>query len=135
MSLLPITLYGDKILRKKISVVKKIDMETIKLITDMFETMHNAYGIGLAAPQVGADKSIFLVDISKMEGEEDKKPMAMINPKIIKRSDETITIEEGCLSIPDGMDDVVGRKTITLVYQATDFQKLSIKVDDLLKIV
>jgi len=132
MSLLPITLYGDKILRKKVSKVNVIDMETIKLITDMFETMHNAYGIGLAAPQVGADKAIFLVDISKMEGEEDKKPMAIINPKIIKSSDETITIEEGCLSIPDVRGDVVRPKSITLEYQDTDFKKHRIKVDGLL---
>ena len=132
MSLLPITLFGDKILRKKVSKVKEINFETIKLITDMFETMHNAYGIGLAAPQVGADKAIFLVDISKMEGEEDKKPMAIINPKIIRRSKETIVMEEGCLSIPEIRGDVVRPKSITLEYQDTDFKKHKIKVDGLL---
>ncbi|HED08806.1 MAG TPA: peptide deformylase [Ignavibacteria bacterium] len=132
MSLLPVALYGDKILRKKVTKVKEIDVETIKLITDMFETMHNAYGIGLAANQVGADKTIFLVDISEMEGEEDKKPMVIINPKIINRSDETIIMEEGCLSIPEVRGDVLRPKSITLEYQDTDFKKHKIKADGLL---
>lgn len=132
MALLPVTLFGDKILRKKASEVKEIDMETIKLITDMLETMHNAHGIGLAANQVGADKAIFLVDISEMEGEEDKKPMVIINPKIINRSDEIITMEEGCLSIPDIRGDVLRPKSIALQYQDTDFKKHKIKADGLL---
>ncbi len=132
MALLPVTLFGDKILRKKASEVKEIDMETIKLITDMFETMHNARGIGLAANQVGADKSIFLVDISEMEGEEDKKPMVIINPKIINSSDEIITMEEGCLSVPDIRGDVLRPGSITLQYQDTDFKKHTIETDGLL---
>ena len=132
MALLPVTLFGDKILRNKATEVKDVDMDTIKLITDMFETMHNAYGIGLAASQVGADKAIFLVDISEMEGEEDKKPMVIINPKIKKRSEETIVMEEGCLSIPDIRGDVIRPKSITLKYQDTDFKKHTIKVDGLL---
>ncbi len=67
MSLLPITLYGDKILRKKTNKVVKIDNETIELVRDMFATMRNANGIGLAANQVGADKAIFVVDISGLK--------------------------------------------------------------------
>jgi len=132
MALLPVTLFGDKILRKKVSKVKEIDMDTIKLITDMFETMHNAYGIGLAANQVGADKAIFLVDISEMEGEEDKKPIVIINPKIIQRSKETIVMEEGCLSIPDIRGDVLRPKSITLEYYDTDLKKHTIKAAGLL---
>ena len=132
MSLLPIALFGDKILRKKVPEVKEIDFGTIKLITDMFESMHNAYGIGLAASQVGADKAIFLVDISEMEGEEDNKPMVIINPKILKRSDETIVMEEGCLSIPDIRGDVVRPKTIKLEYYDTDLKKHTIKAGGLL---
>ncbi len=71
MSLLPITLYGDKILRKKTNKVVKIDNETIELVRDMFTTMRNANGIGLAANQVGADKAIFVVDISGVEDYEE----------------------------------------------------------------
>ena len=65
MSLLPVTLYGDKILRKKVDKVSDVDNETIKLISNMFDTMRNANGIGLAANQVGVNKSIFVVDIPR----------------------------------------------------------------------
>ncbi|HEX9740055.1 MAG TPA: peptide deformylase, partial [Ignavibacteriaceae bacterium] len=88
MSLLPITLYGDKILRKKTSKVTKVDNETIELIRDMFATMRNANGIGLAANQVGVDKQIFVIDISKVEGFEEAKPITIINPKITDRSEK-----------------------------------------------
>ncbi|MGE5846696.1 MAG: peptide deformylase, partial [Ignavibacteria bacterium] len=64
MAYLPITMYGDKILRKKTGLVKEVSNEDIKLIKDMFETMHNANGVGLAANQVGVNKSIFVIDIS-----------------------------------------------------------------------
>ena len=67
MSILPITVCGDKILRKKAAKVLKVDDKIIKLINDMFETMHNAKGIGLAANQVGANKQIFVVDISNVD--------------------------------------------------------------------
>ena len=82
MSLLPITLYGDKILRKKVDKVKQVDNEIIELITNMFDTMRNANGIGLAANQVGANKSVFIVDITEVEGYEKTKPVVLINPKI-----------------------------------------------------
>ena len=132
MALLPVTLFGDKILRNKAIEVKEVDMDTIKLITDMFETMHNAYGIGLAANQVGSDKAIFLVDISEMEGEEDKKPMVLINPKIASRSKETVIMEEGCLSIPDIRGDVIRPKSITIEYYDTDLKKHTKNADGLL---
>jgi len=132
MALLPVTLFGDKILRKKVSEVKDVDMDTIKLISDMFETMHNASGIGLAANQVGADKAIFLVDISEVEGEEEIKPMVFINPKITQRSVDTIIIEEGCLSIPDVRGDVIRPKSVTIEYFDTDLKKHTIDADGLL---
>lgn len=72
MALLPVTLIGDKILKKKTSNLKEVDVKTVELIRDMFETMRNANGIGLAANQVGADKSIFVIDVSVVEGNEEK---------------------------------------------------------------
>lgn len=132
MALLPVTLFGDKILRKKVSEVKDVDMDTIKLISDMFETMHNASGIGLAANQVGSDKAIFLVDISEVEGEEDKKPMVIINPRITNSSIDTIVMEEGCLSIPAVRGDVIRPKSITVEYFDTDLKKHKIKADGLI---
>ena len=84
MKLLPVTMFGDKILRKKVDNLDEVNNETVELITNMFDTMHNASGIGLAANQVGANKSIFIVDLSKVEEYEDSKPIVFINPKIIK---------------------------------------------------
>ena len=103
-----------------------------RLIDDMFETMHNANGIGLAANQVGANKQIFVVDISKVEDYEDTKPLALINPKIISKSDETVVFEEGCLSIPDQREDVVRPKRITIEFQDKDLNTHTIEADDLL---
>ncbi|HKI79239.1 MAG TPA: peptide deformylase [Ignavibacteriaceae bacterium] len=132
MPLLPITLYGDKILRKKTEQVSDVDMETVKLIKDMFDTMRNASGIGLAANQVGADKQIFIVDLSGVEGFENAKPMVFINPKFEKFDDEKVIIEEGCLSIPDVRADVERPKKVTLVYYDTDMKEQKLEADELL---
>jgi peptide deformylase len=132
MSILPITVCGDKILRKKAARVSKVDNKIIKLIADMFETMHNANGIGLAANQVGSGKQIFVVDISIVEGFEDAKPLVLINPKIIVRSEETISYEEGCLSIPDQREEVIRPKKITIQYQDADLKTQVIDADELL---
>lgn len=132
MPILPITVCGDKILRKKVAKVSKVDNKTIKLIADMFKTMHNANGIGLAANQVGANKQIFVVDISAAEGYEDTKPLVLINPKIIAKSEETISYEEGCLSIPDQRADVIRPKKIVIEYKDTDLKTQTIEADDLL---
>jgi peptide deformylase len=132
MPLLPITLYGDKILRKKVDKVKEVDNETIELITNMFDTMRNAYGIGLAANQVGVNKSIFIVDITEVEGYEETKPMVLINPKIIKYSDEETLFEEGCLSIPEIRAEVKRPESITISYQDTDLKEQIIEVDKLM---
>lgn len=131
MSVLPITIYGDKILRKKVSPVTKIDDKTIKIIKLMFETMRNANGIGLAANQVGVNKSIFVVDISPVENYEKYKPITMINPKIVNKSDELVTIEEGCLSIPDIRGEVIRPKEISIKYLDVDLNEHQIDADDL----
>jgi peptide deformylase len=132
MAILPITLCGDKILRKKVARVSTVNNEIIRLISDMFETMHNANGIGLAANQVGVNKQIFVVDISKVEGYEDTRPIAFINPKITEKSEELSVYEEGCLSIPDQHEDVERPKKITIEFYDTDFNKHTIEADDLL---
>jgi len=132
MTLLPVTMCGDKILRKKLAKVTDVDNETIELITNMFDTMRNANGIGLAANQVGADKSILIVDISLVEGYEEIKPIALINPKIKKYSDEKAVIEEGCLSIPDIREEVERPEAITITYQDTEFKEHTLEIDSLL---
>jgi len=132
MAILPITVCGDKILLKKVARVNTVNNEIIRIISDRFETMHNANGIGLAANQVGLNKQIFVVDISKVEGYEDTRPIALINPKIIKKSEELSVYEEGCLSIPDQHEEVKRPKKITIEFYDTDFNKHTIEADELL---
>tara|TARA_B110000967_G_scaffold84509_1_gene87031 strand:+ start:116 stop:637 length:522 start_codon:yes stop_codon:yes gene_type:complete len=87
----------DPFLRTKSTDVDKVDDETRKLMDDMLDTMYAAPGIGLAAIQIGIPKRIIVIDISK---EEEKKPLYFINPKIILKSNNNSTYEEGCLSVP-----------------------------------
>ena len=131
MPILPITIYGDKILRKKVDPVTQIDDKTIELIRFMFDTMRNANGIGLAANQVGINKSIFVVDISPVENYEKYKPITMINPRIVNKSDETSSFEEGCLSIPDIRAEVIRPKEITIKYQDINLEEQQIDADEL----
>jgi peptide deformylase len=132
MTILPITQYGDKILRKKTNTIEEVDAKTIELIKDMFETMKNSNGIGLAANQVGSDKAIFVTDISGVEGYEKSKPLVAINPSIIECSDEISKYEEGCLSVPNIKVEIERPKVILMKYYDTDLKEHSIEADDLL---
>jgi len=87
----------DPFLRQKSHDVDKVDDDVRKLMNDMLDTMYAAPGIGLAAIQVGVPKNIVVIDLSK---EEEKKPLYFINPKIILKSSNKTTYEEGCLSVP-----------------------------------
>ena len=117
MAILPVNLYGDQILKKKATLVQKIDQSVITLINDMFATMRNADGIGLAANQVGSNYSIIVIDISLLEGFEDSKPLFFINPKIVWSSEEEIEIEEGCLSLPNLRAKVFRPESIKIEFQ------------------
>jgi peptide deformylase len=94
----------DKRLRLKSERVEKIDSGVKKLVEDMFETMYDAPGIGLAAVQIGVPKCVVTMDLSKKEGE--TNPRVFINPEIVWSSDDKATYEEGCLSIPEVHEDV-----------------------------
>src|SRR5262245_61924454 len=104
MALRDILILPDKRLRQVSDPVKKIDAGVRKLIEDMFESMYEAPGIGLAAIQVGTPKRIITMDLAKKE--EPRKPQVFINPEILWTSPEKATHEEGCLSIPEFYDDV-----------------------------
>jgi len=130
---LPIVAYGDPILRK---LGKEIDNEYPKLqelIVNMWETMYNANGVGLAAPQIGLPIRLFLVDTSPFAdddelSEEDQKALAgfkkvFINAKMEEETGEDWTFNEGCLSIPDIREDVKRKDTITLTYWDEHFTK------------
>jgi peptide deformylase len=97
MAIIKILTEPDLFLRQKSQDVDKVDNDTRKLMDDMLDTMYAAPGIGLAAIQVGIPKRIIVIDLSK---EEEKKPLYFINPKIISKSSNNSTYEEGCLSVP-----------------------------------
>lgn len=131
MSIIPITIYGDSILKEKTKKVEQVDIELIKQIQDMSQTMRNANGIGLAANQVGLNKSVFIVDLSIMEDYEDFKPVIMINPEIVELSDELSVYEEGCLSLPNLRADVERSKQVKIKYLDTDEKEQIIEADNL----
>ncbi len=131
MSILPITVYGDKILREKAKPVEKIDDELIFTVRSMFETMHRASGIGLAANQVNLDKRLFIVDVSVIEGLEHIKPVTMINPEIVEVSDQTVYFEEGCLSLPTLKAEVERPEIIKVRFLNLNEDIEEIEADDL----
>ena len=98
MSQRNIVIEPDPILRKKSDYLEKVDDELRILMDDMLETMYAAPGIGLAAVQIGILKRLIVIDITK--NDEKKDPLFLINPKIISKSSNTSTYEEGCLSLP-----------------------------------
>jgi len=124
--ILPIYAYGQPVLKKVGKEINK-DYEGLEqLITDMWETMYNAHGVGLAAPQIGRDIRLFLVDSVQMqkEGEEHlgiKK--VFINARILDESGRPWKYEEGCLSIPDVRGDVSRQTDILIEYYDEMFKK------------
>ena len=120
----------DPTLRKKCEPLEKVDSEIKKLMDDMLETMYAAPGIGLAAIQVGILKRLVVIDISK--GEEEKKPMFFINPKIIYRSKKTSIYEEGCLSLPGQFAEIERPAECTLKYIDYNGKEKELKADGLL---
>lgn len=98
MSILPISIYPDPVLRQKAEPVKIIENGIQRLIDDMIETMYNAPGIGLAANQVGRPISVMVVDVRREESEHGL--IILINPELVSARGE-ITFEEGCLSVPE----------------------------------
>jgi peptide deformylase len=131
MSVLPIYTYGAPVLRKKARTISAASDDILRLVLDMFETMHKAQGIGLAATQVGSLERVLVVDLSEMEGFEEFKPMTVINPEITGAED-TWTMEEGCLSIPDVRGDVERAGTIRLKYRDANFREQEIEASGLL---
>ena len=129
MSLLPVTVYGDSILREIAKPIKAIDDDLIENIQDMFETMRNAKGIGLAGNQVGLNKKLFIIDLQGLEEYENFKPLVVINPEIVQSSDELIIMEEGCLSLPDLRADVERSEIIKLKYLDTDEEVQELEAD------
>lgn len=115
--ILELTHYGQDILRKKTERVIEFGEELDALLEDMFETMYDADGIGLAANQVGVDKAIATIDISNYD--ETMEPFVIINPEILE-TEGTEAVEEGCLSIPGIHEEVKRPYWIRVRYQNPD---------------
>lgn len=124
MAVLPIVTYNDPLLRQKTSPVTEFNHEITTLVNDMFETMYNSDGVGLAAPQVGRTCSVFVMDADHMaeEGEETYGPLAFINPQIIEKKGNQIPLDEGCLSIPKVTDKVIRPEIVVVKFKDQSFQ-------------
>ncbi len=131
--ILPIVAYGDPVLRKMGTKVTPDYPDLEKLIVNMKETMHNAQGVGLAAPQIGKSLRLFVIDASPFAednelDQEERETLAnfkkvFINPKIVKEEGDEWGFNEGCLSIPEVREDVFRKDIITVEYQDEDFKK------------
>ncbi len=119
-----IRVYGDPVLRQVAAAVEEIDGRIARMVEDMIPAMHAAEGIGLAAPQVGIQKRLFVYDIG--EG-----PRTLVNPEIVE-SDGEWAFEEGCLSVPGLSFEIVRPKLVHLVGRDLDGNEISIEADELL---
>ena len=130
MAIVPITVYGDKVLRQKAKLVSAVDDALIEKIKNMLDTMRNANGVGIAANQLGYRESVFVIDLKGVEGYEKFKPVIMINPKIVSESDELVKLEEGCLSLPNLRAEVERPAQIKIRYLDTDEKEKELDADE-----
>ena len=130
MSIKDIITVPDVTLKKISEPVEKVGVNEKKLINDLFETMYQSKGIGLAAVQVGILKRILVIDVSSKD--EKKKPLSLINPIIKKLSNETSVYEEGCLSIPDTFIEIERPKICHIEYVDVNGKIKTLKCDGLL---
>jgi peptide deformylase len=148
--ILPIVLYGDPVLRKVAEPIKKDDPQLQTLIADMFETMYQAKGVGLAAPQIGKSIRLFIVDAAPFaetdeEEEEDEDAeltkaeaaelkdfkRVFINATIIEEDGEEWKFNEGCLSIPKIREDVARKPFVVMRYMDENFKEWEEEFDGL----
>jgi peptide deformylase len=129
--ILPIIGYGDPVLRKVGEVISPEHPNLKETIANMYDTMYNACGVGLAAPQVGMAVRLFIVDTTPFSDDEDLEDAeqkelkgfkrTFINPKMLKEDGKEWVFNEGCLSIPDVREDVTRNERITIEYCEEDF--------------
>lgn len=121
-----IRLLGDPVLRQPAEEVEEFEDDLRQLAEDMFETMYLAEGIGLAAPQVGASKRLFVMDI----GDPEVEPRAVVNPRLVER-EGLVREDEGCLSVPGLFGAVDRAKRIVLEGEDLDGQPIRVEAEDL----
>jgi len=127
MALRELTLFPEEVLRQKAQPVESFDEDLAKLVDDMIETMREAPGVGLAAPQIGISKQVIVVEFGDEEDESFPKQLyVMINPEIVKQSRDSVPGIEGCLSVP-GLVGKVRRSSVVTV-KGKDIHGKPIKV-------
>ena len=122
---LPIVAYGSEVLRKKCKEINSDYQDLDLLIENMWQTMYESSGVGLAAPQINKDIRIFLIDTKPfmLEGEEGNSiKKVFINPTILEEEGEEWNFNEGCLSIPEIREEVKRKSIITIKYQDENFK-------------
>ena len=130
--ILPIYIYGHPVLRKNCNVLSSEYPNLDQLINDMFDTMYNAHGVGISAPQIGLSLRLFLIDLSPYHEEDPTIPnikKAFINPEIIQEYDPNIEHNEGCLSIPGLREDVTRKSKIKIKYFDEKFNCFTEEID------
>ena len=130
MAVLPIIVAPDPRLKIKAKPVEAVDDDVRQFMDDMLDTMYDANGIGLAAPQVGDNRRVIVVDVARVD--EDPQPMAMANPQIVDIADDDRIHEEGCLSLPDHYAEVVRPDWIKIRYLDRDNEIRELQADGLL---
>ena len=130
MALRDIIILPDRRLRSVSKPVSEVSEEIRTLVADMFETMYQAPGIGLAAIQVGVPSRVIVMDLSKRD-EAEGEPRVFINPEIVWSSQETSLYEEGCLSIPDIREDVERPSRVRIRYLDLDAKQQESDADGL----
>ena len=140
--ILPIIAYGDPVLRKKATVISADYPKLKELLANMYETMYNAFGVGLAAPQIGLPIRVFLVDTSPFAEDdvltdEERQQLkdfkcTFINAKIIEEEGDEWAFNEGCLSIPHIREDVFRQPRIKIKYYDEEFNEHVKEFDGLL---
>ncbi len=125
MAILEILTYPDKFLTKPTKPVENIDEKIQNLIEGMASTMYQAPGIGLAAIQVGCDKSLLVYDVS--DKDEKRSLHVLINPRIVSSEGTTISEEEGCLSVPDFKADV--KRAVSILVEGVDREEKPLRIE------
>ncbi|MCI8992572.1 MAG: peptide deformylase [Eubacterium sp.] len=127
MALREIRVLGDEILKKTCREVKEMTPRMKELVNDMLDTMYEANGVGLAAPQVGILRRIVVIDIS----EEQNEPLIMINPRLLETEGEQ-TGDEGCLSLPGKAGEVTRPNYVKAIAYDTDMKEFEVEGTELL---
>ncbi len=126
--IMPICLYGTRVFDEPVHRITQFNERLVGLVRSMFETLVNGDGIGLAANQIGLPVSLFVMDLSGMSGHEGNKPLAVINPDILSSSEVSVTMEEGCLSIPGIREDVSRPESIIVRFTDGSFQEVQMEL-------